>query len=70
MAIKECMRHALPSFGSLRKVTEDDVLEGVPVRKGDAVLLDYRALHFSTEYWGPNPCIFSCLSLQVRSHPP
>lgn len=28
MVIKETMRHALPSFGSLRDVTEDDVIEG------------------------------------------
>lgn len=74
MVIKETMRHALPSFGSLRDVTEDDVIEGecslpipstshaltpragIELRKGDAVCLEYRALHYDTEFWGPRPC--------------
>ena len=28
---------------------------GIPLRKGDAVLMVYRELHLNPEYWGPRP---------------
>jgi hypothetical protein len=34
LVLKETMRHALPSFGSLRNVAEDDNIEGAIMHGG------------------------------------
>lgn len=67
--VKEVLRLRPPFWFQARKAMEDDVYEGIEIRKGTCVLINVVMLHRSTIYW-KNPNSFDhsrFLEPQVRS---
>lgn len=46
------------SSSLMRYVTEETVIAGKTMRKGNTVMVPYRQLHYDEDVWGPNPSIF------------
>lgn len=55
---KEIMRFAPIAAGILREATDNDILDGYEIRKGDLMLIAIQNLHQDSKYWNIDPTKF------------
>ena len=68
---KEVLRFAPITAGLSRQATRDDVIDGIPIRKGDMVLIANHNLHMDPRYWKIDPTKFMPERfLDEDKHPP
>ena len=48
---KEVLRFAPIISGTSREATRDDTIDGIPIKKGDAVMIAVYNLHHDPRYW-------------------
>ncbi|CAF1573269.1 unnamed protein product, partial [Didymodactylos carnosus] len=53
--LKELFRYAPIVNSARRSLTQDDVIDGVQLKKGDSVLIPLYNLHMDKRYWKLNP---------------
>ena len=56
--LKEVLRYSPIIPTSSRTVTQDTILDGIPLRKGDTVALAIQNIHLDSRYWKLDPQLF------------
>jgi cytochrome P450 len=56
--LKEVLRYAPIAAGISREATRDDIIDGIPIKKGDIITIATQNLHQDPRYWKVDPTQF------------